>query len=93
MSKRSRRKIPIRVSPRPEGDPQERPVEQKPEGDRLDHSVTPAENFSEPTVARMPLMITNKMRERLRELGHEDATIRLMTPAEAWAILNRVAEP
>jgi hypothetical protein len=80
MNKRSRRKIPIRVSPRPEGD-------------RAKDSVGPTENFSEPTVARVPLMITNKMRERLRELGHEDATIRLMTPAEAWAILNGVAEP
>ena len=92
MTKRSRRNIPIRISHRPEVNPQEGPADRKPEGDRAKESNGPAENILEPTVARVPLMITNKMRERLRELGHEDATIRLMTPAEAWAILNEVSE-
>lgn len=40
------------------------------------------------TVARVPFMITQAMRERLRALGKTDDEIRQMTPAEANAILG-----
>lgn len=48
----------------------------------------PAPEPAPGTVARVPFMITNAMRERLRALGKTDDEIRAMTPEQAHAALG-----
>ena len=40
------------------------------------------------TTASIPFMITNKMRQQLKNLGCSKAKIRELTPQEAWDIIN-----
>lgn len=47
----------------------------------------------DPFTASVPMMITGKMKERLRDLGHTTEQIRNMTPQEAMDVLNAVVPP
>ncbi|TWH63811.1 hypothetical protein LX59_03062 [Azomonas agilis] len=38
--------------------------------------------------ARIPIIITNKMRAQLKELGYQDTDIRKLRPQQAWDVIN-----
>lgn len=49
--------------------------------------------FKPPKVAKVPTMITKKMRQQLKDFGYSDDAIRKMKPQEAWDELAKHSDP
>jgi len=55
--------------------------------------ATTQDNIAPDDVAQVSFMITRAQKQRLRELGHDEAAIGAMTPQQAHRILRLQAGP